>query len=83
MNMSSLALRNVIAGTAMAGTMAFASADMQAWCSAGVYCSSGPLAGYTVSCTCEGSGTCWQDWQAWCECDGFPRTLCNCDVGCS
>lgn len=80
-------LGNVLVGAAFAGALAYSASDLHAYCSAGVYCSSGPLAGYTISCTCEGSGTCYNPsgTSAKCICDGFGETVCECNggAGCS
>jgi hypothetical protein len=88
MKLSSLAVRNVVAGVAMAGAMAFLPWAVGAngdGCPVETTCTEGELQGYTISCNCQGDGYCWKATQSWilCSCHDFPVVSCDCNYGCS
>jgi hypothetical protein len=87
MRVSSATLRNVLAGTVIAGVISFATAELLAGaCGASTLCQQGQLQGYWIECSCAGEGQCQTitpGYRVVCACEGFDITYCDCDNGCN
>ena len=79
MKRSSRTLRHVFGGIVLAAGISLSFAELSAMsCGASHSCG-----GSSVSCECEGSGTCFDGTNgAVCECDGYPIVFCSCANGC-
>jgi hypothetical protein len=76
MRLSLGAARNLAVGIVFALALAYGATPLYAACEATLECG--------VGCACE-AGACWLDsfeGAAYCECEGLPMIICDCEQGC-